>query len=103
MQRIGHALASIRQRYGLSQKAVAGKIGVSEELISSIESGRRKPSAPTLERIEAFFGIPNGIIAFLSADLSAIKRTNVKLASLVDSTEAAMWAAIDVKAKSLRK
>jgi transcriptional regulator with XRE-family HTH domain len=100
MRNIGHTLASIRQRCGLSQKDLARTIGVSDQMISSIEAGRRLPSAPTMEKIEKFFGIPAGIVNFLSADLDAVKRANAKLAPLIDSTAEAMWAAIDAKLAS---
>jgi len=98
MKNVGHTLASIRQRYGFSQKTIADKIGVSLDLVASIEKGRRQPSVPTLEKFEELFGIPNGVIAYLSSDLEAIKRSSKALAPLVDSTASAMWAAIDARA-----
>lgn len=40
-----------RQRAGLSQRELAEQAGVSQSEIARIESGKREPSIPTLQRI----------------------------------------------------
>jgi transcriptional regulator with XRE-family HTH domain len=42
-----------RQRAGLSQRELAEQAGVSQSEIARIESGKREPSIPTLQRILA--------------------------------------------------
>jgi len=46
-----------RQRSGLSQRELAEQAGVSQSEIARIESGKREPSIPTLQRILAGAGL----------------------------------------------
>ena len=46
-----------RQRAGLSQRELAEQAGVSQSEIARIESGKREPSIPTLQRILAGSGL----------------------------------------------
>lgn len=46
-----------RQRAGLSQRELAGQAGFSQSEIARIESGKREPSIPTLQRILAGCGL----------------------------------------------
>jgi len=41
-----------RQKAGLSQRELAERAGVAQSEIARIETGRREPSIPTLQRIE---------------------------------------------------
>ena len=44
------ALASARNRAGLTQKQLAGKLGTSQSHVARIESGRHLPSVRMIER-----------------------------------------------------
>ncbi|MBN9496286.1 MAG: cupin domain-containing protein [Alphaproteobacteria bacterium] len=48
---IGDVLRGLRERAGLSQRALAQKVGLSAPAISMIESGRTSPSVGTLKRV----------------------------------------------------
>lgn len=48
---VGKAIRNIRVEKGLSQKGLAHKIGISQQLISRIEKGRENVSLSTLRRI----------------------------------------------------
>ncbi|WP_033377080.1 helix-turn-helix domain-containing protein [Desulfurispora thermophila] len=45
---------------GISAKRLAEILGVSKAMVSHYESGRYKPSAKVIIRLERFFGIPAG-------------------------------------------
>ena len=46
-----------REEAGLSQRALAERAGVSQSEVARIESGRREPSIPTLQRVLAGAGV----------------------------------------------
>ncbi len=54
---ISETIKMIREELGLKQHELASKAGVSQVLISTIESGKKKPSMDTLKAIAAAFGI----------------------------------------------
>lgn len=52
-----------RQELGLTQEALAEKIGVSVVTIAAWERGRRYPSQPTLQRLYESLGLDAASIA----------------------------------------
>src|SRR5512147_477771 len=48
---IGERLREIRERYGLSQRALAARADVTNGMISMIEKNRSSPSVATLKKI----------------------------------------------------
>lgn len=50
-------LARIRRERGLTQAAVAERIGVGDSLISRYEDGSRLPSFPTFRQLCAVYGV----------------------------------------------
>jgi len=52
---VGKKLAAVRRAQGLSQKELAGKVGISQQLISRIESGGENVSLMTLAKIARAF------------------------------------------------
>lgn len=60
--RISRALADMPQR------ELANRIGVDASLISMLESGLRKPSLKTLEKIASALGLPFHLFALLGAE-----------------------------------
>lgn len=53
---IGNRLRQLRAECDMSQRDVAGKVGLAEGTICDIESGKSTPSFDTLERIVNLFG-----------------------------------------------
>ena len=49
-------LQDLRDNSGLTQKALAEKLGISEQYVYLIESGARRPSVETAKKIAAEFG-----------------------------------------------
>ena len=48
---VGERLRSLREMYGLSQRSLAKKAGVTNGIISMIEMNRNSPSLATLKKI----------------------------------------------------
>jgi DNA-binding XRE family transcriptional regulator len=55
-EEIGKKIISIRYEQNLSQKALAGKIGISQQLVSRIEKGRENVSLSTLTKLARALG-----------------------------------------------
>ena len=53
----GNLLLLARQQAGLSQRQLAERAGVTQSEIARIESGKREPSIPTIQRILAGAGL----------------------------------------------
>jgi DNA-binding XRE family transcriptional regulator len=53
---VGHRLAQIRKEQGMSQKDLADKMGVSQQLISRVEKGRENVSLSTIKTIAYALG-----------------------------------------------
>lgn len=49
--RLGKNVAALRARRGLTQEALAEKVGVSARYIQNVEAGENFPSLPTLARL----------------------------------------------------
>ncbi|MDI6908169.1 MAG: helix-turn-helix transcriptional regulator [Thermoanaerobacterales bacterium] len=58
MSQLGKRIMHMREARQISQNALAKKSGVAQSSISDIESGKRIPSVPTLERLAAALGVP---------------------------------------------
>jgi len=63
---VGERLRSLREMYGLSQRALAKKAGVTNGIISMIEKNRNSPSLATLKKI--LDAIPVSFSEFFTAD-----------------------------------
>lgn len=66
---LGHRLRIARDRAGLSQRALAKKVGVPNSTISLIESGKMNPSVGALHKILA--GIPVSLSEFFAFELES--------------------------------
>lgn len=64
----GQRLRAVREMYGLSQRALAKKAGVTNGIISMIELNRNSPSLATLKKI--LDAIPISLSDFFSIDLN---------------------------------
>src|ERR1700726_4835272 len=64
---VGAHLKSVRQMYGLSQRELAKRAGVTNGLISLIEQNRVSPSVSSLKKVLG--GIPMSLGDFFTLDL----------------------------------
>lgn len=51
-------LIHLRKDKGLLQSDIAEKLGISQQLVSFIEQGKRKPSLVIAKEMEALFNVP---------------------------------------------
>src|SRR5260370_7399389 len=65
---VGTHLKAVRQMYGLSQRELAKRAGVTNGLISLIEQNRVSPSVSSLKKV--LDGIPMALADFLTFDLA---------------------------------
>ena len=66
---VGAHLKAVRQMYGLSQRELAKRAGVTNGLISLIEQNRVSPSVSSLKKV--LDGIPMALADFFTLDVSA--------------------------------
>jgi transcriptional regulator with XRE-family HTH domain len=66
---VGVHLRAVRTMYGLSQRELAKRAGVTNGLISLIEQNRVSPSVSSLKKV--LDGIPMSLAEFFTLDLSA--------------------------------
>ena len=57
MSEFSHILHDLRTQHGLTQKELAGQLGVSYSTISMYERGHRQPDLEMLAKLAAFFGV----------------------------------------------
>jgi transcriptional regulator with XRE-family HTH domain len=48
----------LRAKKGLSQKALADKVGISVSYVSMLERGQRSPPLETIEKVAKALGVP---------------------------------------------
>src|SRR5271169_6284680 len=65
---VGTHLKAVRQMYGLSQRELAKRAGVTNGLISLIEQNRVSPSVSSLKKV--LDGIPMSLADFFTMDLA---------------------------------
>ncbi|HTD31153.1 MAG TPA: cupin domain-containing protein [Steroidobacteraceae bacterium] len=66
---VGARLRSVRTTFGLSQRELARRAGVTNGLISLIEQNRVSPSVSSLKKV--LDGVPMSLAEFFTLDLSA--------------------------------
>lgn len=71
MVSLGEAIRNLRKASGLTQKGLAGMVGVNPTYLSHVETGRREPSVTLLRALARELTVPPGIFLaiLLSADL----------------------------------
>jgi len=82
IQDVGHRLRQVRERHGLSQRALAKRAGISNATISLIESRKLNPSVAVLKRI--LDGIPMDLSAFFASEASAPEPVVYRASDLVE-------------------
>jgi transcriptional regulator with XRE-family HTH domain len=79
---VGAHLRAVRTLYGLSQRELAKRAGVTNGLISLIEQNRVSPSVSSLKKV--LDGIPMSLAEFFTLDLSAIPQVFFASEELTD-------------------
>lgn len=69
---LGIKIKKLRKKTGLSQEALAGKVGISRIAISQIESGGRKISAEELAKFAKTFNIATDVLLDVKKDIEII-------------------------------
>ena len=90
MLRFGETLKQLRKQKGMTQKQLAGRLGLAISAISSYENGTRYPSYDILIKITAIFHVTAdyllGITTTRTIDVSGLSEENITLvAQLVDN------------------
>ena len=79
---VGAHLKAVRQMYGLSQRELAKRAGVTNGLISLIEQNRVSPSVSSLKKV--LDGIPMALAEFFTLDLAATPQVFFPRGELAD-------------------
>jgi transcriptional regulator with XRE-family HTH domain len=79
---VGAHLRAVRTLYGLSQRELAKRAGVTNGLISLIEQNRVSPSVSSLKKV--LDGIPMSMAEFFTLDLSASPQVFFRSDELAD-------------------
>ncbi|MDX1401593.1 MAG: helix-turn-helix domain-containing protein [Kiloniellales bacterium] len=100
VKEIGERLRTVRLRYGLSQRKLAGLSGVSNASISLIEKGRLNPSIGMLLKILG--GFPLSLPEFWEVDVTPRHKHFYRFAELsrIESNKVSYWQVGDSSPKS---
>src|SRR6266403_997343 len=79
---VGARLRGIRTTFGLSQRELARRAGVTNGLISLIEQNRVSPSVSSLKKV--LDGVPMSLAEFFTLDLGAPPQTFFGVEELVE-------------------
>ncbi|MDP2697718.1 cupin domain-containing protein [Thalassospira sp.] len=86
--KIGDRLKSVRNMYGLSQRELARRAGVTNSTISTIEQNRVSPSVDSLTKV--LDGIPMSLIDFFTIDLDNGEEIFFRRDDLVELSDGTM-------------
>jgi transcriptional regulator with XRE-family HTH domain len=64
----GKGMMVARTKAGMSKRQLAKMVGVDASFITHIETGRRKPSLDTMEKVAEVLGVPMPVLMLLSAE-----------------------------------
>lgn len=70
----GKAIRLVRAARGLSQKELAARLDVDGSLVSYLESGERRPSADTQERLARALNMPLYLLILLGSSEDELER-----------------------------
>lgn len=88
---IGNSLYQARKRKGLSQEAVAGRLGVSRQTVSKWETGETLPDIRQAKRLAALYGLSLDRLLEFDADVQEIQdvvdRTSQETSDKIDWTK----------------
>ena len=76
-------MAALRKARGLSQRQVAGELGISQALLSHYENGAREPGLDFVCRACRYFGVSADYILGMSDEPGGSREQNEAFASVV--------------------
>src|ERR1700722_10084557 len=79
---VGARLRSVRTTFGLSQRELARRAGLTNGLISLVEQNRVSPSVSSLKRV--LDGVPMSLAEFFTLDMSDVPQAFFSAAELVE-------------------
>jgi transcriptional regulator with XRE-family HTH domain len=77
---LGKAIKLCRNRKGMTQTALATKIGLSVPYLSQIENGQKDPTLSTVEKIANGLDVPINILFFLGSSRDEVVGLKPELA-----------------------
>src|ERR1700752_1115908 len=86
---VGARLRSVRTTFGLSQRELAKRAGVTNGTISLIEQNRVSPSVSSLKKV--LDGVPMALAEFFTLDLSVAPQAFFGADELVELGNAEVW------------
>lgn len=69
---INQTILELRKERGLSQKAVADAVGISQSTIAKIEINRNEATASTIRKLADFFGVSSDYLLGRTDDFGAV-------------------------------
>jgi transcriptional regulator with XRE-family HTH domain len=66
---LGKTIKTVRTRLGLTQRALAARVGITPTYLCLVENGRREPGAALVRSICSALGVPPEIIFWEALDL----------------------------------
>jgi transcriptional regulator with XRE-family HTH domain len=85
MARCGDRIALLREKRGMTQEELSGKLGISRAALSHYETNRREPDIDTLNKIANFFGVSLDYLLGRTNDPSSVLDMEVR--EFIDSLE----------------
>jgi len=85
MARCGDRIALLREKRGMTQEELSGKLGISRAALSHYETNRREPDIDTLNKIANFFGVSLDYLLGRTNDPSSVLDLEVR--EFIDSLE----------------
>jgi transcriptional regulator with XRE-family HTH domain len=79
------ALRLMRTYHDMSQKELAEKLEVSRSHVSEIESGKKTPAMPLLEKYAIVFGMPLSSMLFFSENMENTSSKEEQVRKLISS------------------
>lgn len=73
----GNLLSGLRRKAGLTQRALAAQLGVTDKAVSKWENGAAKPATNTLKAIASLFGISIEQLLYAKEEQNAVQITKI--------------------------
>lgn len=87
MLNFGNAIKAYRTKEGLTQEALAKKLGIEPTYLSALERGRKDPSVALLKKTAKVLGVAPEVIVWdaidVDADMNAQDRKIVEMAKVL--------------------
>jgi transcriptional regulator with XRE-family HTH domain len=85
LKKYGERIAQLREKHGLTQEDLAGKIGISRASLSHYETSRREPDYDTITKIATLFRVSTDYLLGRTNDSD--KQLDTEVQQFVDSLE----------------